>query len=56
MRKGLPTSMDTVSYKLKAAIFISPLLRRLHYNLATPLPPGIYIVFEKFPVGKRRAI
>ena len=39
--------MDTHTYKLKAAIFISPLLRRVHYNLATPLPPGIYIVFGK---------
>lgn len=35
------------TYKLKAAIFISPLLRRVRYNLATPLPPGIYIVFGK---------
>ena len=39
--------MDTHTYKLKAAIFISPLLRRVRYNLATPLPPGIYIVFGK---------
>ena len=56
MRNGLPTSMDTHTYKLKAAIFISPFLRRVHYNLATPLPPGIYIVSEKFLVGERRAI
>ena len=48
--------MDTHTYKLKAAIFISPVLRRVYYNLATPLPPGIYILSEKFLVGERRAI